>query len=124
MIIRLFLFLSIFVCFSANASAPVCSASHGGYCHYSGTVTNLYVNSGGLILMYFDTAMPSGEPSKAGISLNYYTAGSVKISDNPDFAKLFYSTALTALSTGKKVSVQMRGNEGGYPNIDRIWLEQ
>ncbi|WP_251359709.1 hypothetical protein [Kangiella sp. TOML190] len=46
----------------------------------------------------------------------------MSLDDNPEFAKLFYSTALSANAQNKKVSIQMRGTYDGYLKADRIWL--
>ncbi len=121
MIIRILVAMVMFVSVSAFAAAPYCSTS---YCVYNGKVDSIYVNSGGYILLYFDTPMPASEPDKAGFSVSNLTASIYKISDNPEFAKLFYSTALAAQASGRPVSIQMRGVVNGYLKFDRIWLAE
>ncbi|MGD8112537.1 hypothetical protein [Vibrio sp. TRT 17S01] len=122
--LKLFIALSLLLSTNAFAKAPTCSSSGGGYCSYLGMVERIYVNSGNLILVYFDVPMSESEPGKAGMDVSNYAAGAIKINDNPDFAKLFYSTALAAQSSGRRISIQMRGSISGYPKIDRIWLEK
>ncbi|ARC91144.1 hypothetical protein B6A42_01950 [Vibrio coralliilyticus] len=122
--IKLLSMLFVFISFYSNAAAPTCSSQHGGYCSYSGSVKSIYVNKGGSILMYFDQAMSPSEPSKANMNVTQFSAGIINISDNPEFAKMFYSTALAAQSTGRNITIQMRGSQSGYPVIDRIWLKQ
>ncbi|QDO85851.1 hypothetical protein FM037_24555 [Shewanella psychropiezotolerans] len=107
--------------FTALASVPVC---YDGYCQYHGKVSRIYVNSVNLILLYFDTAMDPGEGSTASMSLTTGAAAAVKMSDNPEFAKLFYSTALAAQACQRNVQIQMRGTISGYMKIDRIWLSE
>ena len=121
-----FLSLSIFFGMSAvsYSGAPTCHASHGGYCAYKGKVKNLYVNSGNLILLYFDTPLAVGAADVAGFSATRNNAAAFLITQNPEFAKLFYSTALAAQASGREVSIQMRGTQSGYLKLDRIWLSE
>ncbi|TQV74912.1 hypothetical protein FLL45_08095 [Aliikangiella marina] len=106
----------------AFAGKPTCHGSSGGYCRYTGYVERIYINSGNLILFYFDEAMDDGEWDKAGLSANQRSAATVLLNENPDFAKLFYSTALSAQASNRQVTVQMSGVHAGYLKIDRIWL--
>ncbi|WP_367987506.1 hypothetical protein AB2S62_13545 [Vibrio sp. NTOU-M3] len=122
--LKLFIALSLLLSTNAFASAPTCSSTYGGYCSYVGMVERIYVNSGNLILVYFDAPMSESEPGKAGMDVTNHTAAAIKINDNPDFAKLFYSTALAAQSSGRRISMHMRGSVSGFPKIDRIWLEK
>jgi len=112
-----------FYSLNAIADKPVCHSSSGGYCSYYGYVDKIYVNSGNLILLYFDTAMDDGEWDKAGFQASSRTATAIRIDDNPEFAKLFYSTALAAQTSKRMISIQMRGNYGNYLLADRIWLD-
>ncbi|WP_335899893.1 hypothetical protein [Shewanella algae] len=104
-----------------HAAKPGCSEQ--GYCSYRGKVKQLYVNSTGLILLYFDTVFDPSEASIVSKNVIYGFAAAVPISENPEFAKLFYSTALSANLGQRNVSIQMRGEVAGYLKIDRIWLE-
>jgi hypothetical protein len=106
------------------ADKPQCYGTYGGYCQYNGYVQNLYINSGNVILVYFDTAMDEGEWEKAGVAATQRSAAAILVDENPEFAKMFYSTALSAQATKRKISVQLRGVHSGYLKIDRIWLEQ
>jgi len=118
--------LIMLVVFSSNvlASTPACYSSHGGYCQYTGKVSKIYINSGNLILIYFETAMPVENALEAGITITNGHAGAYRVSDNPDFAKLFYSTALAAQASKRNVILQLRGSESGYLRFDRIWLNE
>jgi hypothetical protein len=49
-------------------------------------------------------------------------AAAFKIDAAPEFAKMFYSTALSAQATNRNVGIQMRGVDSGYLGFDRIWL--
>ncbi|MDM3869725.1 hypothetical protein QSV34_00015 [Porticoccus sp. W117] len=112
---------------TALADKPTCHSSSGGYCSYNGYVKDLYINSGGLILLYFDTPFESDQDANtAGFTLagNGLYATAIQMSDNPEFAKLFYSTALSAQATKRKIRIQMRNNLGGYLKTDRIWIAQ
>ncbi len=116
------LILSLMFSFNAFSAAPSCHSTYGGYCGYEGKVKNIYVNSGGLILLYFDTAIDVSVATVAGLTITNGGAAAFKISTNPDFAKMFYSTALAAQASGRNVSIQMKGVESGYLQFDRIWL--
>ena len=118
------LVIAAIVSLSVFADKPVCYAESGGYCVYRGNVKQIYVNSNGFILFYFDTLMDEGEWEKAGVVPVRRDAASYRMSDNPDFAKLFYSTALAAQASNREVTIQMRGQAGGYLNLDRIWLPE
>ena len=103
--------------------APTCRVHSGGnYCSYSGYVDRAYINSGGLFLLYFDTPLNLSVASSVGLDIKYTSAASFPMSDNDQFGYMLYSTALSALSDNKKVSIQMRGSHGGYLKIDRIWI--
>ena len=108
----------------AAADAPFCQTHvSGGYCQYSGTVKQIYVNNGNRILLYFDTPLDLSQPANVGISgITRHTAASIIIDENPEFAKFFYSSALAAQASGRRIIVQMRGNSSGYLKIDRIWV--
>lgn len=106
----------------AFAAKPKCYSSHGGYCKYVGPVSQVYVNAHGLILIYFDQAILTSDTGIAGLTITNGSAASFKISENPEFAKMFYSTALSAQASGRDISIQMRGTESGYLRFDRIWL--
>ena len=120
--------LSIFFfVFALNAFAakPVCYAEHGGYCVYNGKVSRIYINSGNVILLYFDTPIDQGEWDKAGITgVSGTSAAALRVDSAPEFAKLFYSTALAAQASKRSVSIQMRGSESGFLKFDRIWLSE
>jgi hypothetical protein len=68
--------------------------------------------------------MAASEPAKAGFSASKTNAAAFVIGDNPEFAKLFYSTALAAQASGRKISIQMRDVYSGYLKFDRIWLAE
>lgn len=109
--------------FSINAGTPTCHTHpSGNYCQYTGKVKEIYVNSSDWILLYFDTPLDVNVPQGLGINAVRGGAAIVKISNNPEFAKLFYSTALTAQASGRDVTIQLRGVQSGYLQADRIWL--
>ena len=122
------LFIVLLLCVFSTytyADAPNCLENgDDDYCGYTGKVQSIYVNSGNLVLMYFDTPMDPENAKLAGMQITVPNAGAVSIDQNPEFAKLFYSTALSAQATKRNVSVQMRGQIGGFPKIDRIWLAE
>ncbi|GAB6094384.1 hypothetical protein JCM14469_06360 [Desulfatiferula olefinivorans] len=51
-------------------------------------------------------------------------AAAYRVTDNPEFARLLYATALTAQATNRAIIIQMRGALGTYPRMDRIWLAE
>ncbi|BFM10158.1 hypothetical protein R50072_03110 [Simiduia litorea] len=123
---RLFLLIIATVLISVDvvAAEPTCSTYNSSpYCAYTGKVQNLYVNDGDLILMYFDSAMDLNQPASVGLSgVATGDAAAIKVSANPEFAKMFYSTALAAQASERSVTVQMRNTFNGYLVMDRIWL--
>jgi hypothetical protein len=121
LLITCFLITSIFSG-AASAAKPVCHSSHGGYCGYKGKVKRVYVNTANEILMYFEQPIALADAEVAGYTISKGAAGVYKITDNPDFAKMLYSTLLAATSQDRVVSVQMRGVTNGYLTIDRIWF--
>lgn len=118
--------IASFASSTASASAPVCYTYNGsGYCQYTGKVRLAYINSGGQILMYFDTDMPANAPSSVGISgVSSFSATSYLMSENPDYAKAMYATLLAAQARGATVEVQMWGTYGGYMKLDRVWIHE
>jgi len=117
--------MSMLVIFGANSvfsAVPTCHTSNGGYCKYTGKVARIYVNTDNLILLYFDTPVPLNVPESIGFSVASGGAAAFKIDENPDVAKLFYSTALAAQASGRNVNIQMRETLSGYLKFDRIWL--
>ncbi len=110
---------------SALGAAPTFQLYNGSpYCKYSGYVNRLYVNASGLILLYFDTPMAAGAATSVGYTAASTGAAAIVISENPEFANLFYSTALAAQASQRKVSIQMRDSHSSYLKIDRIWLNR
>lgn len=114
---------TVFFSHLSIASKPVCSTSSGGYCYYSGLVDRIYVNAGNMILIYFDTTADEGYADSVISGVTQTAAAAISITENPEFAKLFYSTALAAQASGRPITMQMRGELWGYTKIDRIWLD-
>jgi len=111
---------------AAFGAAPTCQLYNGSspYCSYSGYVARIYVNASDTIILYFDTPMAANTASSVGFSATNTTAAAIKISENPEFANFFYSTALAAQASKRKIGIQMRDNHGSYLKIDRIWLSE
>lgn len=104
-------------------AAPTCQLYNGApYCSYNGYVKGIYVNATDTIILYFDTPLAAGSASSVGFTATNTNAAAIPISENPEFAKLFYSTALAAQASKRKVTIQMRYNHGSYLKMDRIWL--
>jgi hypothetical protein len=110
----------------ANAGEPTChTTSSKPYCRYNGSVEKIYVNESGLILLYFDTPLNVDDANAVGgWGVTQRSAAVYRITDNPDFAKMLYSTALAAQSSQRSVAFQMRRVISGYMAIDRIWLAE
>ncbi len=110
----------------ASAAAPVCNAYNGsGYCQYTGRAYQVYVNSNGEIILYFDTAMPASAPSSVGIAgVSVYGATLYRTSANPDYAKMLYASLLSAQARGATITVQMWGVDNGYMKLDRVWVNE
>ncbi|WP_444994644.1 hypothetical protein [Aliikangiella sp. IMCC44359] len=111
-----------FISGGAFAVAPSCNSGPDGYCQYTGKVKRIYVNANNLIILYFESPVSVETASNAGINITDGSGAAFQINTNPEFAKLFYSTALAAQASGRNVTIQMRGNEGPYLKFDRIWL--
>lgn len=117
--------LSLLLPMAGYAATPACYTNpSGNYCQYTGKVTQIYTNSSNLILLYFEEPIDIANANSYGMNISYGNAAAFLASDNPTFAEMFYSTALTAQASGRSVSIQMRGNEQGYLKFDRIWLPQ
>lgn len=122
LIILIVLLVTSGVCF---AVAPTCHSNGAtNYCKYYGKVSSIYINSGNIILIYFENAIDVSVASSFGFNISHGEAAAFNVSDNPDFAKLFYSTALAAQASGRNVNIQMRDVQNGYLKFDRIWLYQ
>ena len=119
------LVLSIFILLVSNsvlAASPTCHSSHGGYCAYAGKVSRIYINTSNIILIYFEEPISVEDAAVAGITISHGNAAAFHVPNNPDFARMFYSTALAAQASGRNISMQMRGEQSGYLQFDRIWL--
>jgi len=110
----------------AAASAPTCQPYNGqGYCQYTGHASQVYVNSNGEIILYFDTPMAGSAPSSVGIAgVTVFGATLFRTSQNPDYAKMLYASLLAAQARGATITVQMWGVENGYMKLDRIWVNE
>ncbi len=121
----LIFFITFIVSSYIQAATPTCHVHSGGnFCQYNGSVDRLYVNSGNMILMYFDSAVDVSVPQGVGINATTGVATAISITDSPEFAKMFYSTVLAAQASKREVSIQMRGTKSGYLKVDRIWLSE
>ncbi len=110
---------------AVNAGTPTChDHSSGSYCRYTGQVQSIYINTGNLILLYFDSPIDVSVPSEKGFHITNGSATAFLVDERPEFAKLFYSTALAAQASGREVTIQMRGTQHGYLRFDRIWLSK
>ena len=109
---------------AAIASAPGCYTYSGqGYCQYTGRASQVYVNSNGEIILYFDTPMAASAPASVGITgVSVLNAALYRLSDNPDYAKLLYASLLSAQVRGATIQVQLWGVIGGYMKLDRVWV--
>lgn len=108
---------------SSNAKVN-CHTSHNGYCSYHGKLTRVYLNEDNLLLNYFESSFDASIAIDLGYNVSNTEAASYQMSDNIEFGKLLYSTALTAFLSGKTVSLQMRDVEHGYLQVDRIWINE
>jgi len=122
-LIILTLMCALLLSSNVQAATPTCHSAYGGYCQYSGIVKRIYINSGNIILIYFENAINISEAETAGLTITNGAAAAFRVSNNPDFAKMFYSTVLAAQASGRKVVIQMRGIESGYLAFDRVWLD-
>ncbi|MFA0813455.1 hypothetical protein [Microbulbifer epialgicus] len=114
--------VALLIANNLQAGTPTCHSGSDAYCQYVGKVERVYVNNDNLILLYFDTPVPLSVPASIGLSVGSGFAAAVDADENPEFAKMLYSTALTAQASGRSVTIQMRGIQNGYLKIDRIWL--
>ena len=112
----------LLTCAFSNAGTPTCNTASGGYCSYAGQVKSIYVNKSNHILIYFDTTAAPGFADAVASGVTQRSAAILAIDEKPEFAKLFYATALAAQASGRAISIQMRDSMSGYMKIDRIWL--
>lgn len=117
------LLLSSWISLSVQASTAFCSSASVNYCQYTGKVSKIYVNSDGVILMYFESPITPSEAQNAGFTIRSGIAAVFQISENVEFAKMFYATALAAQASGRDVIIQMHDVEIGYLKFSRIWLD-
>lgn len=114
---------TIFTLLSAHSVAAdnsaFCTAT---YCQYDGTIERIYLNENNFIIVYFNAEFDKGAASAAGITTTFLGGGAVNGTTKPEYAKMFYSTALAAQATGRKVKIQMQGTEASYAKITKIWL--
>ena len=82
------------------------------------------MNSSNLILLHFEEPADVATANSFGMNISDGNAAAFMASDNPQFAEMFYSTALTAQASGQPLSIQMRGSQQDYLKFDRIWLSE
>jgi hypothetical protein len=101
---------------AALANAPQCYPNGGSwYCQYTGQVSSAYMNVGGLILLYFDTAADPSTLASAGITgVSQYGGAAYLMATNSDISKSLYASLLVAQARGVSVTVQMQGVVQGY----------
>ena len=105
------------------AGSLTCAPYGGGaYCQYDGKGAEAYVNAYDLIHVYFDQSFDISVPAQVGFNVSSASVAVVPISANPDFAKMFYSTVLSAQARSAAVRIQMTSTSGGYLRADRIWV--
>lgn len=116
-----------------TASAGVdCSGSR---CQYTGTITKLYLSSGGSILATLDDAYPelitgaqdigvSGVTQDSAIGVQMFIEGSEEEKLKAlEFSKYIFNTLLIAKTANRTVTVQLRSQSNGYMMLDRVWLK-
>jgi len=74
--------------------------------------------------MYFENTLDANQFTAVGYtSVANYGAGAISLTASPDWAKLAYSTFLTAKSTNTPVAVHLIGTQNGFAKIVRVWLD-
>jgi hypothetical protein len=122
---KMVMILLLLLPMASYAASPTCHTNpSGNYCQYIGKVTQIYINSSNLILLYFEEPIDIADANSYGMNISNGSAAAFLVSDNPTFAQMFYSTALAAQASGRTVTIQMRGSQNGYLKFDRIWLPQ
>lgn len=108
----------------ANAQTFTCAVSNNiPYCTYTGKLDKVYFNIDKNMLFYFEQWVDVALPAAAGFTgISRGDAGAFDADLDPVFAEYFYTTALTAFAGEKTVTIQLRGNVGGYMRVDRIWV--
>ncbi|GAA0464021.1 hypothetical protein GCM10009096_00600 [Parasphingorhabdus litoris] len=120
-------FIGTLIFGSSSASAQqsfFCSPSYGGYCQYTGKISQLYVNDANLIIMYFENSVDPAVISNTGISASVNNAGAYMITDNPIYAEYLYSTLITAQASKRPVTIQFFGTTSGYLKLSKVWLAE
>jgi len=93
---------AILYSFSSFAAQPICNThASGNYCTYTGIVSKVYVNSSNMILMYFEQPVDINTANSFGMNIVHGEAAAFLIDNNPEFAKLSYSTILAAQASNR-----------------------
>lgn len=112
-----------------------CGVSGSGipYCNYRGPVDKVYVNFVDTILFYPDKSGFTNDDMRDSMSAvgyeEYYGTVSllgafvVPATADPGWRDRLYATILAAAVAGNEVLVQLRGVNGSYMVLDRIWFE-
>lgn len=129
------------VSFSCNTNS-----SKIAYCNYVGPVRQVYANNTRLLLIYPDSQVSGAEIQAAveGIGYESYwgedvsqfgafavrtpaknleTSDPGQFHDRSDFVEKAYASALAAQVAARTVTIQLRGVESGYLEIDRLWFQ-
>lgn len=124
---RIFGIAVLMASYTADAGTSCFTYNGAGYCQYDGRVSRVYMNSGGLILIYFEQAFDPGQAASVGVT-GVSTGSACMYSTTPgfnlDYARMLYSSALSAQARGATVSMQLWGQNSGYMVCDRIWVNE
>ncbi len=92
------------------------------YCRYKGKVSQLYANSDGFNLYFFETPFRLNDAKEKGYNILSGAAGLVFQDDLEK--KAIQKSLELAFENNLSVEIHMRNVEKGYLEIDRVWVKQ
>jgi hypothetical protein len=101
----------------------------GNICIYSGTVKQVYMRSSDdLILICFDQDYGTEPMASLFPTVTKGNAAGFVLTEDPDFAEILHSSALSALVAGKNVILHLAGTVGSgsqvWLKVWKIWVNQ
>lgn len=93
----------------------------GPYCHWTGTISQVYLYDGLTILLYVNETFNPKMADAVGLSVSSGSALTYSMKENIEFGKLLYATMLSAQARNKTVKIESGVSNGTYLVIRKIW---
>ena len=106
-----------------NESIAICKPSKTStpYCKFVGKTTQVYLNSGGLGLVFIDGNIDTKSASDFGYAISSGSAFAFNIKNS--YGRAMFDMALVARQYNLTIEVHAREVEQGYLLVDRIWVK-